>query len=106
MVSDMSEDKQGKEEHGREQEMKDMAKQMLAAFTNRDTQRHFIRAGMEMMMGFDALLRSMPMTDEMKSAMDKATEYMTFVSKEICAVNPNCNCRTHKSDDLEKIDLD
>ncbi|MFA7342246.1 MAG: hypothetical protein WCY65_03655 [Candidatus Methanomethylophilaceae archaeon] len=102
----MSEDKQGNDDRHREQEMKDMAKQMLAAFTNRETQRHFIRAGMEMMMGFDALLRSMPMTDDMKAVMDKATEYATFVSKEICSVNPNCSCRNHKSDDLEKIDLD
>lgn len=106
MVSDMSEDKKGNEEHDREQQMKDAAKQMLAALTNRETQRHFIRAGMEMMMGFDALLRSMPMTDDMKAVMNKATEYATFVSKEICAVNPNCNCRSPKVDDLERIDLD
>jgi len=105
MVSDMCEDCQDKGRHDREQEMKEMTRKMVAAITNRETQRHFIRAGMEMVMGFDALLRNMPMTDEMKAVLDKSTEYMSFVSKEICAVNPNCSQGRNDSEELEKIDL-
>jgi len=102
MVSDMCEDQSA----NKEQEVKDMARKMVNALTNRETQKHFIRAGMEMMMGFEALVRNMPMTDDMKAVMDKSTEYMTFLRKEICAVNPNCNCKERRFDEeMEKIDL-
>ena len=102
MVSSMCED----QSTSKEQEIKEVAKKMVNAFTNRETQKHFIRAGMEIMMGFEALVRNMPMTNEMKAIMDKSTEYASFISKEICAVNPNCNYREKRSDEvLEKIDL-
>lgn len=102
MVSDMCEE----QSENIEQDMKDVARKVVNAFTNRETQKHFIRAGMEMMLGFEALVRNMPMTDDMKAVMDKSTEYLTFLTKEICAANPNCNCREKRfNDHMEKIDL-
>lgn len=102
MISNMCEE----QSTDKGQEIKEMARKMVNAVTNRETQKHFIRAGMEMMMGFDALLRNMPMTDDMKVILDKSTEYANFLRKEICAVNPNCSCRDKRADEvLEKIDL-
>lgn len=101
MVSNMCEDQSDKG-----QEMKEVARKMISAFTNRETQKHFIRAGMEIMMGFEALVRNMPMTDEMKTVMDKSTEYANFIKNEICASNSNCSCGENRPHEvLEKIDL-
>lgn len=101
----MTEEHEGKGLRDAEREMKEAARAVFAAVTNRETQRHFIRAGMEIMLGFDALLRSMPMPDAAKSIVEKGSEYMDFLGKEICAVNPNCRHREQGGDELEKIDI-
>ncbi len=83
---------------------KDFAKQLVAAVTSRDTQRHFIRAGVEFAMAFENIMRNLPMPDQMKRANDITQDYVQFVIEEaFCAHNPYCKHR--KDDDISKVEL-
>lgn len=57
-------------------------------------QKHMVSAGMELMMAFEALIRSAPLPDFAKEAAEKAQETRDNVSKTYCEKNPDCVKRT------------
>ncbi len=82
----------------------EFAKQLVGAITSRETQRHFIRAGVEFAMAFENIMKSLPMPDQMKRASDITNDYVQFVIEEaFCAHNPYCKHR--EGDELTKVDL-
>ena len=102
----------GKHKHDEGCECKDchdnkamvFAKQFVSAITSRDTQRHFIRAGVEFAMAMENIMRNLPMPEQVKKANDITQDYVQFVIEEaFCAHNPYCKHR--KDDELSKVEL-
>lgn len=82
----------------------DFAKQLVGAMTSREAQRHFIRAGVELAMGVESIVRNLPMPDQVKKASDMTNDYVQFIIEEaFCAHNPYCKHR--EGDGLKKVDL-
>ncbi len=81
------------------------AKQMFHAFTSRETQKHFIRAGVEFALAIENIMRSVPVPDNVQKAKDASSDYVGFVIKEaFCAHNPYCDHREEGG--VKKVELD
>ena len=76
-------------------------KEFTEAITNKDVQRHFIRMGMEFMMGMSALIEAMPKPEFAEDVMDKASDLKKTASQEYCSKNQDCPRRTVKKIELE-----
>lgn len=76
-------------------------KDVTGAFADEDVQRHFVRMGMELMMGISALVDAMPKPGIVDEAVKKASEVKKNASREYCASNPDCPRRTVKKIELE-----
>ena len=88
----------------------DSAEQAMKGFIetlfSKDVQRHFIGAGMEMMLGFDALFRTMPFPDKMRKAADRATGVRENISEMYCEKNPDCLRKRTPSNGTSRIEID
>jgi len=53
---------------------KAFTKGVLEAFMSKEVQEHFIRMGLEMMMGIGALIKALPLPEELSPVVDAVTE--------------------------------
>ncbi|GEM_PF-6478174 len=113
----MSNDKIDEEQQAEEQQAEEQpcgdgrhdpamaAKQVIHALTSRDAQRHFIHAGVELAMGIEAIMRSLPVPEPVEKMKDASSDYMKFVIEEaFCANNPYCKHRDEGG--VKKVELD
>lgn len=77
---------------------------VIAMVNDPDVQKHFMYAGLELMMAIDALIKAAPLPDFMREAAEKAKETRDTASKAYCEKNENCNAR--KKQQAEKIPID
>jgi len=82
-------------------------KSMVSIFTNKDIQRHFVRAGMEFLSGIEELIKTIPFPDNVKETMDKAYEAKDDIVREVCDLNPSCKYKaTGTKKKMKKIDVE
>ena len=85
-----------------ESRMKQNFREFTDAFTNTEVQRHFVRMGMEFLLGMSAFIEAMPKPDFVEEAMEKAEEARKTASREYCATNEDCP----RKKAVKKIELD
>ena len=83
-------------------ETEETLKGVFATLMKPEIQRHFLRAGIEVLSGIEAMLRNVPMSDEMKEKAHKAKE--TFVKEVMCEIRPGCKKTSNKK--MKKIDVE
>ena len=83
--------------------VEEIALGMFAAVANPVVQRHFIKMGMEFMMGMDEMVKAMPMPDTMKKTWESATDIRDTFTDSYCDVNPKCQT---KKKTAKKIELE
>ena len=82
---------------------KAFTKGVLEAFMSKDVQEHFIRMGVEMMMGIGALIRALPLPDEFGPVVDAVAEQNEALG-EMVSKSSSRKPRKKKSS-LEKIEV-
>lgn len=83
-------------------EIKDDGKQFLSALTSSEVQKHFITAGMELMLGFVQIAKAIPIPDSMEPIKEKVSEVRSTASETFCTKNPDCM----RKKTVEKIEID
>lgn len=63
--------------------------EFIAAVTDPEIHKHFMRAGFEILMGAGAMLKAMPMPDKVRSTLDLAKETRERTYEEARAKNPD-----------------
>ena len=86
----------------------DTAKKIFKAIFSEDVQKHMIGAGVELVLGINALFKAMPVPESARKVTDKLSEIRSNASKAYCAKNPDCprrNAEAKKAENI-KIELD
>ena len=82
----------------------DVVTGVISLFLDPEIQKHFVKAGMEMLAGVEELLKKAPMPDKVKETFEKASGAKeTFVKDVMCEVNPDCKVKNKK---MKKIDVE
>jgi hypothetical protein len=85
----------------------DAFKSVISLFFNPDIQKHFVKAGMEILAGVEEAIRNMPFPDFVKETMDKASDTKDEIVKDVmCESNPNCKVKQTKNKKMKKIDVE
>ena len=82
-------------------------KKVVSAMFSQEVQRHMIGAGVELMLGFGAILKAMPVPQRAEPIVDKMAEVRRNAQSVYCAKNPGCPRK--KADakiETKKIELD
>ena len=82
---------------------KAFTKGVLEAFMSKEVQEHFIRMGLEMMMGVGALIKALPLPEELSPVVDAVTEQNDALEGMVKKSNPS-KPRKKKSA-VEKIEV-
>ena len=85
----------------KKEKAKEKAEEVFNAFTDPDVQRHFMKMGMEFMMGMNALIKAMPFPDFVKEAAGKAEEARKGTSDDFSNSE-----KSKPNSGLEKIDIE
>jgi 2-hydroxy-3-keto-5-methylthiopentenyl-1-phosphate phosphatase len=83
-------------------------KSVFAIFTNKEIQRHFVKAGMEFLSGIEEIIKAIPVPDSVREKMDMATEAKDdFVKDVVCDLNPSCKYKAAAGKKkMKKIDVE
>ena len=89
----------------KKEKAEEFMKAMLSLFTNPEIQKHFVKAGMEFLSGIEEAIKAIPLPDNVKEGIGKASEIKdTFVRDVVCEMNPVCKYKTGKK--MKKIDVE
>ena len=82
-------------------------KKVVSAIFSPDVQRHMIGAGVELMLGFGAILKAMPVPQKAEPIVDKMAEVRRNAQSVYCAKNPGCpRKKAEVKVETKKIELD
>ena len=82
-------------------------KKVVSAMFSQEVQRHMIGAGVELMLGFGAILKAMPVPQRAEPIVDKMAEVRRNAQSVYCAKNPGCpRKKTDAKIETKKIELD
>lgn len=84
--------------------VKENAKEFAKAVFDPEVQKHFMRMGMEFVLGMSAFFDAIPKPDFVEDVAKDAKETQAEISKEFCDANPNCVRK--KKPSVKKIELD
>jgi hypothetical protein len=91
----------------RKDRAEDAFRSLVAMFLNPDIQKHFVKAGMEILSGVEEAIKVMPMPDFVKEAMGKASDAKDAIMKDVvCDSNPHCKVKVNKDKKMKKIDVE
>ena len=85
----------------------DSVRKVAIAFFSPEVQKHVIGAGIEVMLGFNAILKAIPVPEKAQPVVDKVSEIRHNAKTVYCKKNPDCprkNAAEHK--EVQKIELD
>jgi len=81
----------------------DTLKGVLSLILDPEIQRHFVKAGMEVLSGIEEILKKAPMPDKVKETFEKACDAKEkFVKDVVCEENPDCKIKKK----TKKIDVE
>ena len=106
-VSKLNKKAQAKIEETNE-EIEHTFKRVFDAVFSPEVQKHVVGAGIEMMLGFNAFLKAIPVPDKVQPYIDKVVEARENASAAYCAKNPDCPRKkaAAQSAKAKKIELD
>ena len=81
-------------------------KKVFDAIFSPEVQRHVIGAGVELVLGISAALKSMPVPDKAQPIVDKMVEVRSNASSVYCAKNPKCPRKKASESKGKKIEID
>jgi hypothetical protein len=85
----------------------DAFKSVAAMLFNPDIQKHFVKAGMEVLSGIEEAIKVMPMPDFVRDTMSKASDAKDTIMKDVvCDSNPQCKVKVNKDKKMKKIDVE
>ncbi len=79
-------------------------KKIKEAFMDKDVQMHFMRMGMELFLGFSALISAMPKPEFVEKMKNETSDMRETIAEECCKHNPKCPKK--KKSSPKKIELD
>ncbi|MDR0778919.1 MAG: hypothetical protein LBE48_05755 [Methanomassiliicoccaceae archaeon] len=82
----------------------DAFRSIISLFFNPEIQKHFVKAGIEILSGVEEAIKNMPMPDFVKETMNKASETKDEMKKDFCDSNPDCKVKKDKK--MKKIDVE
>ena len=86
---------------------KESVKKVVSAMFSQEVQRHMIGAGVELMLGFGAILKAMPVPQKAEPIVDKMSEIRRNAQSVYCSKNPGCpRKKTESKVETKKIELD
>ena len=90
------------------EEIEHTFKRVFDAVFSPEVQKHVVGAGIEMMLGFNAFLKAIPVPDKVQPYIDKVVEARENASAAYCAKNPDCPRKkaAAQSAKAKKIELD
>jgi len=89
----------------KKEKAEDAMKTIMSIITNKEIQKHFVKAGMEFLSGIEELIKAIPFPDSVKEKMDRASEAKDeFVRDVVCELSPVCKQKTGKK--MKKIDVE
>ncbi|MDI3482683.1 MAG: hypothetical protein PWQ88_554 [Candidatus Methanomethylophilaceae archaeon] len=89
-----------------EMDPKEIAKKFVGAVTDRETQKHFVRAGLELALGMETMLRNMPMPEGARKMADLSADYINLLIEELCRINDPEYKYQEKEGKIEKVELE
>ena len=82
-------------------------KKIVSAIFSPTVQKHMIGAGVELMLGFGAILKAMPVPQKAEPIVDKMSEIRRNAQSVYCSKNPECpKKRAETKVETRKIELD
>ena len=82
-------------------------KKVVSAMFSQEVQKHMIGAGIELMLGFGAILKAMPVPQKAEPIIDKMAEVRRNAQSAYCSVNPSCPRKKSEAKiETKKIELD
>jgi hypothetical protein len=84
---------------------KAFAKGVVEAFMSRDVQEHFIRMGIEMLMGVGAFIKALPLPDELAPIVDAVSEQNETLEGIISKQGSGRKPKKKKDDTIQKIEV-
>ena len=85
----------------------DSIKKVVDALFSQEVQKHMIGAGVELMLGFGAILKAMPVPQKAEPIVDKMSEFRRNAQTVYCSKNPGCPRKKAETKvEAKKIELD
>jgi len=85
----------------------DAFRSVLSIFTNKEIQKHFVKAGMEFLSGIEELIKAVPVPDSVREKMDMATEATDdFVKDVVSDINTSYKQKATGKKKIKKIDVE
>ena len=85
----------------------DNVKRVFEAIFSTEVQKHVIGAGVELVLGINALLKAMPVPEKAQPIVDKMSEFRQNAASVYCAKNPDCPRKNAAAKtEAKKIELD
>ena len=81
-------------------------KKVLSAIFSPEVQKHMVSAGVELMLGFGAILKGMPVPQKAQPVVDKMGEIRRNAASVYCSKNPDCPRKNAPKSETKKIELD
>ena len=82
-------------------------KKVVGALFSQEVQKHMIGAGIELMLGFGAILKAMPVPQKAEPIVDKMSEIRRNAQTVYCSKNPGCPRKKAETKvETKKIELD
>ena len=86
--------------------VEDSVKKVFGALFSSEVQKHMVSAGIELMLGFNAIIKAMPVPDKAQPVIDKVSEIRKNAKSAYCAKNPDCPKKKAAKNETKKIELD
>ena len=82
-------------------------KKVFNAVFSTEVQKHIIGAGVELMLGFNAILKAFPVPEKAQGVVDKMSEFRQNAAEVYCSKNPDCpRKKAEAKKNTKKIELD
>ena len=90
----------------KKEKVDDAMKAMFSIFTNKEVQRHFVKAGVEFLSGIEALIKAVPVPDNVKETMKKASEAKDDFVKDVVDELNSSKQKAAGKKKIKKIDVE
>jgi len=90
----------------KKEKVDDAMKAMFSIITNKEIQRHFVKAGVEFLSGIEELIRAVPVPDNVKETMKKASEAKDDFVKDVVDELNSSKQKAAGKKKMKKIDVE
>lgn len=85
----------------------DTVKEIYSAVMDPAAHKHFVRMGLELALGIEAVMQKMPVPDMIRKFREDVEESKEGIQKELCKVNDNCQSKAKPAEpEIEVIEIE